>query len=184
MKIDIRSLLEETGSKLDYHNSFPFSSEDCQGPLDIKVTLTNTGSQVWVEGTIKMTLLLSCGSCLCEFPFPLALQLSEKFLSPEQVAVEVSGEASLEEFSIFTYGPDQTLDLSEAVRQTILLNLPMQRLCSPECKGICPSCGANRNEGVCGCSPESMQPTYEFWAPLAALNSPIPGKKKRRNPRA
>jgi len=58
---------------------------------------------------------------------------------------------------------DSIFDLTELLRQSILLALPMRPLCSEECKGLCPHCGANLNEGPCGC------PTDLDANPFAAL---------------
>lgn len=44
------------------------------------------------------------------------------------------------------------LSLDDDIREEIIIEYPMQPLCSAECKGLCPRCGANRNEGLCHCS--------------------------------
>lgn len=49
---------------------------------------------------------------------------------------------------------DSKLDLDALAREDILLELPTKFLCRPDCRGICPKCGKNLNEGPCGCSEE------------------------------
>jgi uncharacterized protein len=48
----------------------------------------------------------------------------------------------------------------------LLLSVPMQALCQPDCKGLCPTCGADWNEGPCDCPSEEVDPR---WAGLADL---------------
>ncbi len=112
------------------------------------------------------------------------MTIAEEYLPLDNTLPTAEDELSLEELSIFTFGNDRVLDLSEAVRQDILLNLPMQPLCKADCRGLCPTCGKNRNEGECGCEIESLTPTEDRWAPLEALKKPNSQQRKRRNPRA
>src|SRR6185369_14814558 len=58
------------------------------------------------------------------------------------------------------------LELAHVVREQVLLALPMQKLCREECQGICPVCGANRNETTCECKPPHLE---ERWAALKGL---------------
>lgn len=53
---------------------------------------------------------------------------------------------------------DERLDLDELLREDILLDMPSKFLCSPECKGLCPSCGKNLNQGPCGCNRKEPDP--------------------------
>jgi uncharacterized protein len=50
------------------------------------------------------------------------------------------------------------LDLTEVIRQDLLLALPMYPVCRSKCKGLCPHCGQNWNEGACECSLEEIDP--------------------------
>ena len=58
----------------------------------------------------------------------------------------------------FVVVPDETLDVDELVTEDILLDLPSKFLCSPDCKGLCPRCGKDLNEGDCGCRREDVDP--------------------------
>jgi uncharacterized protein len=60
---------------------------------------------------------------------------------------------------------DETIDLGPLVRDAVVLELPMAPLCRDDCAGLCPECGANRNEGDCGC----VAPRDPRWANLDAL---------------
>ena len=59
------------------------------------------------------------------------------------------------------------VELNDVLREFILLTLPMQRVCSEDCKGICPECGQNRNQKECACQ---AAPADDRWAALKHLN--------------
>lgn len=54
--------------------------------------------------------------------------------------------------------PDMQLDLKELVFSELVLSLPMKHLCREDCLGICPTCGANLNDGDCGCKRDQVDP--------------------------
>jgi uncharacterized protein len=58
------------------------------------------------------------------------------------------------------------LDLSEVIRQGLWLAIPMEILCRPDCAGLCPRCGGNRNLGECNCDQAAIDPR---WGALQAL---------------
>jgi uncharacterized protein len=59
-----------------------------------------------------------------------------------------------------------TIDLNVLVNDAVILNLPIKHLCSPECRGLCPYCGANLNRGDCGCRVEEIDPRLEVLRKL------------------
>jgi len=56
--------------------------------------------------------------------------------------------------------------LEDILRERVLLALPMQRICSEDCRGICPVCGKNRNDGACDCQPDAKD---DRWGALRKL---------------
>jgi uncharacterized protein len=65
-----------------------------------------------------------------------------------------------------TISDDVHLDLTPVVREDFLLSIPMHALCQPDCKGLCPQCGANWNEGPCDCRDEQIDPRMQVLAQL------------------
>jgi len=63
------------------------------------------------------------------------------------------------------------LDLREVIRQALWLATPMDLLCRPDCAGLCPTCGGNRNLGECQCDQEAIDPR---WLALQELLSKEP----------
>jgi uncharacterized protein len=70
----------------------------------------------------------------------------------------------------FTLDSRHILDLGEAIRQHAITNRPMKPLCRPDCRGLCPTCGANRNQQPCECKEASADPR---WSALRQLHPPL-----------
>ena len=66
------------------------------------------------------------------------------------------------------YYQGDSLALEDVLREQVLLSLPVKTLCEPECKGLCPRCGANRNNQPCSCE---VGPSDPRWTALAGLRS-------------
>ena len=62
----------------------------------------------------------------------------------------------------------EEVDLEPLVREALLLALPLAPLCGDDCRGLCPTCGADRNKGSCDCVPDDHDPR---WAALDALRT-------------
>ena len=58
------------------------------------------------------------------------------------------------------------IDISDDIRQMILLSIPLKLLCNEDCKGLCPKCGKNRNNEQCDCREDQADPR---WQGLAGL---------------
>lgn len=75
-------------------------------------------------------------------------------------------ELSDEQDDAYVMVPDGRLDLDELLREDILLEMPSKYLCGPDCKGLCPKCGKNLNEGNCGCDRREIDPRLEVLKDL------------------
>ena len=131
---------------------------------DITITRVDTG--VWVNGPIEANASSLCGRCLTLAEYTVRFRLDEEYLPTVEMDVgapiRVSGEISE---GSFTLNSHHTLDLTEAVRQYAIINLPMKPLCRHNCAGLCSTCGANLNDNPCDC-PTSID--YR-WGPLLDL---------------
>ena len=119
---------------------------------------------VELTGRLEGRLGLVCDRCL----EPFDTELSTGFaLTLVRDAIEFGvGEARLEEgdTSLF-FAPEGKADYRTIAVEQIYLNLPLKPVCRPDCAGLCPTCGANRNLLECDCSQESVDPR------LAALQA-------------
>lgn len=156
-------------------NGFVFSDSATRNrtPLVVEGTaelLPHTGGEVRVQGRIRTELDLECDRCLGRACFPIDAAFS-LFYRP----VGIAGEPDADEAeTVLDAGEAEMgfyempgLELEDIVREQIELQLPMQKLCSPACKGICPICGVNRNETECNCQPPSGD---DRWMALKDLH--------------
>jgi uncharacterized protein len=140
-------------------NGFDFSDPAViqKGPLaatGVAELLPDTGGEVRVKGQIQADLETECDRCLgrasfhLDVPFDLFYRPLKAEAGEAEAAID-EGEAEMGFYEL------PGLQLEEIVREQVLLQLPMQRICSDACKGICPICGSNRNEQDCRCEPPS-----------------------------
>jgi uncharacterized protein len=168
MQMNVSQLLKEyIGSTRNYKvdETADFSDEkDIRVRGDIRLTRTDKG--ILAQGKLQTEIELTCSRCLSTFNCPLTLNIEEEYFP----TMDVLTGASLplpEEPGSFTIDEHHIIDLTEAIRQYIMLVMPMKPLCDEGCAGLCPSCGHNLNQGRCECPPQ----TDPRWAKLSILAS-------------
>lgn len=133
------------------------------GPVTGELVVQNTGSLLLVRGTLRATVTIACVRCLAERDQAMDIDIVEEFASEStDPTVETVDRDEPETAPIADY----VLDVHELARQQVTVNLPMAFVCRPDCRGICPTCGRNRNEGQCGCEAE---PADDRWGKLKDL---------------
>lgn len=123
------------------------------GPLIGHVRMRRINQGLLVDGWADVTLEQSCTRCLELFELPMHITLEERFFPTVDVVTGIAL-PPINEDDVFPIDDHHLVDLTEAIRQQILLNLPMVTLCKPDCAGLCVQCGQNLNLGSCGCEPE------------------------------
>jgi uncharacterized protein len=124
--------------------------------------LPELGEQVRVTGKVTVDLETECDRCLgraafhIDTPFDLFYKPSDAIGEEEEIAID-EGEAEIGFYDL------PGLELEDILREQVLFQLPMQRVCSEACKGICPICGVNRNETDCHCE---ARPGDDRWMAL------------------
>jgi uncharacterized protein len=99
-------------------------------PIRARLSVWLVGHTLVVRGRLSTPAVLECNRCLRAFHHQVIVQ-------DYTYSAEVRG--------------DETVDLTESIREHIILSLPMKRLCSAECKGLCPLCGQDLNASACDC---------------------------------
>ncbi|MDO8588544.1 MAG: DUF177 domain-containing protein [Armatimonadota bacterium] len=171
MKLDLSEIARILGKRYHYDvDETPIRDETivCTEPMRGEIDFSNTGSLIVARGQFSTTVQLECGRCLETFTLPVLSHIDEQFdihapagLAEPEPAAETEEEEEPE--SLFV---ENMLDLTELIRQNIILATPIRPLCDEACKGICPSCGQNLNEAQCGCEtkPESpLSKLSEKW---------------------
>lgn len=136
-------------------------------PLAWQVDITNTGEALLVTGTVEGDASTSCARCLGDVALPLTGEIEGYFLLGGEDA-EAPEDMDDDEFEVLP--EDNAIDLTALVKAALLLEVPLLPLCDDDCKGLCPTCGANLNEGACACAAPTEDPDFELARnPFAAL---------------
>jgi uncharacterized protein len=149
-----------------------FSGEDLEqsSPLHAAGSaevLPHTGGEVRIQGRYTVEMGAQCDRCLARARFPLDTGFDLFYRPMSVIAREEEVEIHEGDTEIGFY-EDGGMELEDILREQIILALPMQRVCSEACKGICPVCGKNRNEVNCDCKVEN---TDDRWGALRDLGT-------------
>ncbi len=130
----------------------PFST------LDGEITMIRTTAGILVRGDLYTTVELSCSRCLELFAMPVRFTVEEEFHPSIDILTGAKMPQTEEDEPATLIDAHHMLDLSEVVRQNLLLALPMYPVCRSKCRGLCPHCGQNWNEAPCDCTLEEIDP--------------------------
>lgn len=157
MLIDLTLIQKNEGGSLPVSCKVALSSQTYFGqeyvfttPLEVNGKITNLGSELELRATAKGTFQTYCDRCLreisvsCEFPVMERLMRADTGASEEEA---------------YLYDGHE-IDLDDIVLKNFLLNTSSKYLCSADCKGLCPKCGKDLNEGACQCSSEEFDPRF------------------------
>jgi uncharacterized protein len=109
---------------------------------------------------------IQCARCLDAVKTPISGSFDLIF-RPTNVDNESGEHAITEDETEIGYYEKSGLRLEDAVREQVLLGLPGRTLCREDCKGLCPSCGVNRNTTACDCADKPADPRWKALAGLA-----------------
>lgn len=136
-----------------------------KGPVKVSGELRRGLVQTDVSGQIETDVNLECARCLTEVEQHLKFSFAAAFVAPENYTGAKEAELNGGDLDVSIVENDR-LDLTELVREQILLNLPEQVFCREDCRGLCPACGADLSRADCGCDRQEIDPR---WAGLKNL---------------
>ena len=110
------------------------------------------GVRIRVTGRVKSEPLLECSRCLRSFPFKVDAEVSFDLAPLSSMGTSSEHELDRGELDTVFYEGDE-IDTAVVAKEHIILAVPMVPLHSPDCKGLCPVCGTNRNLAHCQCPP-------------------------------
>lgn len=142
---EIRSLPIDTEldfSSVEFFGIYPFKK-----PVRVVGEIVNRAGVVELSVRTRFTFDGRCDRCLT--PFTRDYDLPFEHILVATVENEDSDYVLLDNYQ---------LDLDELVQGDILLELPYKNLCREDCRGLCPQCGKDLNEGLCGCTTKSVDP--------------------------
>jgi len=168
MRFNVAQLLKRaTGSSRRYQMREGIEGIDpgliIREPLVGQIEIVRTADGILVRGELTTAVELQCDRCLEPFIQKVEFKIEEEF----HPAIDMSTEAQL------PYDEEETridehhiLDLTELIRQSIFLALPMHPVCQLDCLGFCDRCGQNLNEGPCDCKESMVDPRLEILKKL------------------
>jgi uncharacterized protein len=127
--------------------------------------LENTDGEVRIEGRYRVEMESECDRCLGLARFPLDARFDLFYRPMSDIARSEEIEIHEGDTEIGFYEGDG-IELADVLREQILLALPIKRVCGEECRGICPACGADRNQTACECA---AAPVDDRWGALRDL---------------
>jgi DUF177 domain-containing protein len=161
LRIPVADLLRRPGAAREVHVAATLGDLRTTGaqisadqPVEIDATLERISEGIVVRGTIHAHWDAVCSRCLTPVAGEATVHVDELF-EPHPLEGE-------------TYRlNDDTVDLEPLVRDALVFELPAAPLCNPDCAGLCPTCGADRNTTTCDCRTDDLDPR---WAALRSLD--------------
>ncbi|EGO65145.1 YceD family protein [Acetonema longum] len=165
MKIDISDIKRGNVKSKSFHISqaFLLLSDIEYSDIQIGGEVIDNHTALEVTGEIAVAAKYVCGRCLEPFTVSIHLSFHESFR-------ELGSVSGVDDAERFSYQGD-SIDVSGLVQTELVLNEPITRICSSECRGLCPVCGVNLNQQTCECKTDSVNPQF------AALQQLLDKKK-------
>jgi uncharacterized protein len=150
------------GLRVEGAEAFPRPFQDPSWVLDdVDLLVEREGDDVLVTGGLEARVPQHCGRCLEPYVLRVTPQINARHVP------SVSGEEhelGADDLETDVYHNGQ-VDLTALLETETTLALPMKPLCKPDCRGLCPVCGVNRNDTACSCQERHDDPR---WAKLKA----------------
>lgn len=172
MKIVVAQISEDEG--LNVHLLYPEGDPGLAtgeghliGQCELNLRATRADEKAQLIGSVNVMVEFECDRCLSTLSIPVVASFDLLYVPP--LGTENERELEENDLSLGFY-QDGIIDVDDLTREQIELALPMARLCSDECRGLCPECGANLNLGECACSQDHVDIR---WAALKELKSKL-----------
>jgi uncharacterized protein len=169
-----RDAVRVAAADLRRNEAFVPDGVDCEG------SLTFTGPDFLLQTRLRYRHRLRCDRCLTTYEedvdLPLAFVVTAGDGDEPAAAAgdgDPHGARELEPEDLSTLvAVDGAIDLFRLVREQVDLNVPMKPTCDPDCRGLCPQCGVDRNREACTCVAEQVDPR---WAGLESVRERLTG---------
>ena len=171
LRVDVTGILDELADTIDVELEFALEPIEL-GPqrfvptseAELNVVLTYTGTGIVASGTVAVDVSTTCARCLTEFEMTVVGDVQGLYVRPG-VEAEVPEEQEAEEIT------GRHIDLMPAISAGFALALPFAPLHSPDCAGMCVTCGQDLSEGACSCEEDLSR------SPFAVLKDVVTGEE-------
>ena len=166
MKVDFRQVKPEGSefvySELSEELDLSVEAVEFPEPIEVEISGSKTGDELIFQGTVSTKVEAECARCMENFES----EVSSKLQFVIQLLEISHPQDSDDDDFVILPKTIQEYDISQRVREAILLELPLKPLCSETCLGLCPMCGVNLNDSNCDCTPDKSD---ERWDSLKQL---------------
>lgn len=138
--------------------------------VQAKLSLQKTEHEFFCAGVARSEVVLICSRCAREYVHELENN-TDFIIRSDASPVESEREEQDDEEYVFYHGHDLRVDVTEQVRQALILAIGMKPLCRPDCRGLCPTCGINWNESRCSCTHEVTDSRWDDLRKLLGNNN-------------
>lgn len=173
MRLDLNEVASHLRKRIEYDvNEPPLIDEEsgirCVASVVGNLVFQNTGTLILIRGSIQTSVELDCSRCLKPFVMDLDVPVEESF--PVSGSTMWDDDSNLEDPELPEDAKeplfeDNIFNLTELIRQSLAVSIPIRTVCSDDCKGICPKCGVDLNTDSCDCT------LIESDSPFAVLSS-------------
>lgn len=166
MLLNVQRIINAPGERMDFQFEMDLSDVDFSGlypaqdPVVVTGDVRNTAGMLLLQFTAGTVLRSVCDRCLKHFDNPKSVRC--EYMLAERVEEEDN-----DEIIVLS---DGAVDVGELARTAFILEMDAKTLCSEDCKGICPGCGVNLNQGSCTCKKE-VDPRLAVLARLLEKDS-------------
>ncbi len=161
MLLNVQRIINAPGERMDFQFALDLSDVDfgglypAQNPVVVTGDVRNTAGMLLLAFTAGSTLKSVCDRCLKSFDNPLSVRC--EYALAERVESEDNDEIIVLK--------DGCVDVGELARTAFILEMDTKTLCSEDCRGICPGCGVDLNQGSCTCQ-KQVDPRLAVLAQL------------------
>jgi len=132
------------------------------GPLKVDAVAELVGAEIRIRGQLATRLETACDRCLEQVEIPVEHNFDLFYRPLRSIAREEVIEVPRDELEVGFYS-GEGVELADLVAEQVILSVPMKVVCRADCRGLCPTCGADRNRQPCGC------PGSQGGRPFASL---------------
>ena len=171
VKIDLSEVARVPGARAthEFAESLPEDEQfQATGPVRGSLAVSNAGRVLLLTGDFRGRVCVPCARCLEPAEVDVSGALQEEFRSLTPGVEKPADTIDAQEPAEAAYS-EGLLDLTELLRQQVALGLPIQPLCTADCRGLCPNCGKNLNREQCSCAAEALESPVGWRAELAKL---------------
>mgnify|MGYP003549692792 FL=1 len=157
MLLDLKKVFSNEGESCSFDYEMDLSSTDINGfypfvsPVSVKGMVKNNYEYAQLNAEVSFDFSIPCDRCTRQ------INKCYNYTFSHVLVLSLENEDDGNFIQVTNY----KLDLDELTRADILLELPTKYLCSEDCKGLCPVCGKNLNDGTCNCDLHQIDPRLE-----------------------